>query len=356
MAKTNIGAALGALVNSSLDDKGLQLAARIACHLSDLAPGSVRSIDSDLSFSIKAIGLHPAHGVTVAQRINYRRASTLIQKTVQPRTASPANFEANDHMDYIGKAKAATASFPVRPGHYLGGSYWAYSEHNDRVRTRTGWGEALELLKAGIEVAKSVDHATASANIFRRWFGDAPQATVLQALKNTLAGMTTTCTGIGYAHTPTQGNTLKLIETGFSGSGGAESVKPDDNAWGTAQGSKKGFMCLGVKFFNDAETSGQPTALHGLTDLQATEISRGGAILHESTHLFAGTHDVPLGTIENWGNLFARVGVMQPTQKSNLTEKAYGPRICSEVARLSGAAAAKNADNYRLFCEDAFTL
>ena len=115
-------------------------------------------------------------------------------------------------------------------------------------------------------------------------------------------------------------------------------------------------MCLGVKFFNDALTSGQPTALHVLTDRDAMEISRGGAILHECTHLFAETHDVPLGTIPDWGTLLGRVGVMQPTKKSNLSEKAYGPQICSEVARLSGASAAKNADSYRLFCEDAFTL
>ncbi|WP_445287379.1 hypothetical protein [Variovorax atrisoli] len=353
MAKTNIGAAFGLLVRNHLDAVGLALAARVACHLSDMPPGAVRSLDSDLSFSFKSIGLRPAPGYSVAESINLRRASMLIHKTIQPRSPSPANFDVNDNEQYISAAKLANRALPTRPGHYLAGSYWAYSEHNDRVKTRDAWNEAAELLRAGIRVASTTGNSTVSANLFRRWFGNASVDVVNHALGLTLTGLTSQCTGVGYAHRATQGNPLALIETGFAEDGGASDVKPDA-AWGTAKAGKAS-MCLGTNFFSEAQTRGQPNRLHVLDDLSVMEVSRGGAVLHEATHLFARTDDVRLSNIQD-GVIFARLHVTQPLTQRAHGSKAYGPKVCHELAQVSGDDAAKNADNYRLFCEDAFTV
>lgn len=353
MAKTNIGAGFGQLVRNNLDALGLALSARVACHLTDMTPGAVRSLDSDLSFSVKSIGLMPSPGYSVAERIDMRRASFLIHKTVQPGLPSPANFDGNAHEQYISAAKTANRAMPVRAGPYLGGSYWAYSEHNDRVKTRDAWTEAAELLRAGIRVASTTANVTVNANLFRRWFGNASTEVVLQALRSTLTGLTSQCTGVGYANRTTQGNPLGLTEGGFAGDGGASSVGPD-GAWGTAKTGKP-HMCLGTKFFSETDTHGQPTRLHVLDDLSIMEVSRGGAVLHEATHLFALTNDMPLANIKD-GVIFARLQVAQPLTQKAQASKAYGPKVCHALAQVSGADAAKNADSYRLFCEDAFTV
>lgn len=353
MAKTNIGAAFRPLVRNKLDANGLALAARVACHLSDMPPGAVRSLDSDLSFSVRSIGLRPVLGYSVAESINLRRASMLIHKTVQPRMPSPANFDGNLNAQYISAAKTSTTTLPSRPGHYLGGSYWAYSEHNDRVKTRDAWNEAAELLRAGIRVASAIDDSIVNANLFRRWFGNASAAVVTNALRLTLTGLTSQCTGVGYASQPTQGNPLGLIETGFADDSSPSDIKPDPD-WGSAKAGTA-YMCLGTRFFSAIETRVQPTRLHVLDDMLVMEVSRGGAVLHEATHLFARTQDVRLSHVQN-GIIFTRLQVTQPLTKKAHEHKAYGPKICHELAQVSGDDAAKNADNYRLFCEDAFTV
>ncbi|RDV00479.1 hypothetical protein [Trinickia dinghuensis] len=352
MAKTNIGAAFGTLVRNKLDDPGLALAARIACYLShDITPARVRSIDSDLSFSIRSIGLRPTPGYSTEALINLRRASKLIHETRQsppPHTPSPSNFDPVQHEAYIRRAKVASAAMPNRPGYYLASSYWAYSAHNDRVKTLSAWHEAAQLLAAGIGVAQSLN-VPGNAQLFRRWFGTANALDVIGRLQRTRDGLVNQCTGLSYGGTAATGNPLDLKEGGFATDGGADRVgRLKEGEWGTAKAPRP-YICLGVPFFNDSNTGGQPTRHHTYNSNGSMEVSRGGAIVHEATHLFARTDDVPL--IDGLrGLIFAHLNA-PPEERFRA---AYGPWICYGLAQVRPDAAARNADNYRLFCEDAF--
>ncbi|WP_233838019.1 M35 family metallopeptidase [Paraburkholderia sp. ZP32-5] len=347
MAKTNIGAAFGALAHNSLDASGLALSARIACRLTDMSPAEVRAIDSDLSFFAKSITLRPTSGYTAAELVDYRRASELIRKSGESRKQSPSSFDQQAHFNYIKDAKNDLPG-PDRPGFYFGASYWAYSDHAERVKTRLAWNEAGHQLTAGIGVIETLDF-TERKNLFRRWFGNAGPDVVKLVLQRTLTGITTRCTGLLYAGQAARGNPLGLSENGIADRGMAAAVRSDE-FWGIAYYGAP-YIRLGTCFFDESETGGQPTRYHSRDVVGAMEVSRGGAIVHEATHLFAETTDVRLSDVPN-DAVFLRLNVAVTNQ--NRDAQGYGPRVCHALAQVSGAMAAKNADNYRLFCEDAF--
>jgi len=343
MGKVHIGAAFGYIVRNSTDDNGMRLAAKVACRLTDMSPSAVRSLDSDLNFSVRSMGLKPSAAYTVAERINWRRASLLIHRTIGPNHASPASFDADLNEAYVRTWKRQEGGArPTRHGPYLGSSYWAYSKHAERIKTRQAWPEAIQLVRAGKRVAESA--TLAHRAIFARWFGNSATQAAIDVLNLTLNGLENECTGVGYAGPHAQGNLLDLQEVGFAGDGRASDVKPGP-AWGTAQGSIPGYICLESKFFDDAATSGLRSVAHTTTG--GMEVSRGGAVLHEATHLFGKTADVRLDD-----QVFTQLNIVREAKHAD--EKAYGPKVCAAFAIAQAVDTVRNADSYRLFCEDAY--
>ena len=75
-------------------------------------------------------------------------------------------------------------------------------------------------------------------------------------------------------------------------------------------------------------------------------------MLHELTHRYIKTLDHPMPD-----EAYISLGATPPiasTTREVARHLAYGPRYCNVLAQTRPDIAITNADNYRLFCEDAF--
>ncbi|VWX56000.1 hypothetical protein VARIO8X_110070 [Burkholderiales bacterium 8X] len=353
MSKPHIAAGLSVLAKSASDANGVKLAAHIACHLSHSTPLAVNLLEFDLGYPLRSLGLRSsAYGQTPAGRINLRRASNLIYRTVGRALGEPpGGFDELDHTRYIQAAKTRLGQDgPNRDGFYLAPSFWAFSSHDDRVMVRTAWDEARRLAVAGLKALCHRDSESRSSACYRRWFGDATPsrtAAVGQVLQRVYSGLQQACVSVSCMHRVT--DDLTIVEKGVSAGGGTVSAKVTNAAvWGTAW-HRGGFLCLGSNFFDPLLSSRLRTTIHRTARGSGLEISRGGAILHEATHLFGNTDDLELVKVPDF---FADPEFEEG--KKNPDAAAYGPWICARVADLAPHLAVDNADSFRLFCEDAF--
>ena len=83
----------------------------------------------------------------------------------------------------------------------------------------------------------------------------------------------------------------------------------------------------------------------GIGDEDKMDVTRSGAVVHEATHMYAGTKDISL---EN--EVYDHIGWARPGHNEK-REVAYGPLRCLALAKVRPADAVKNADSYRIFCE-----
>lgn len=355
MAKKNIGAALAAIVGDG-QAESRTLAMYIARWLSAASASKVNSIDSKLGLQAKAIWLRV--NKFNSSDIDRRRASILVCETLQPKVLPPDSLDPNDDRGYLANAKRF-AGYNGISGPFLMGSYWAYSSHADRDKTMAAYAEAKLLLLGGITAVKDLTNGKNATN-FVRWFGrptpaggPARSPIVLEKLKRTLDGLNAKKVGFIYAG-PSHGTWPTLQETNAGELLGQTEVTSMPGLWGHARyaAGNDAFICLGGCFFNSVDTSSMRTQLHTLGDLRPMEVSRGGAVLHEATHAMAETDDVIPST--ELGNLLASL----PQGAKRGATKVFGPEACYQLAQFDDAnntaEATRNADNYRLFCEDAY--
>lgn len=288
----------------------------------------------------------PPRGVT-ADVIALHKAAMLLDLIVPVASLKPpTNFRQFDLDLHLDSVKRRTADFPastnpVAP--YLAGSFLLYATQTERDQAMQSIPEAIALLRAGalaIEAMSPVGaDPNASRTLFHRWFGvQAPQGVAMakSRIEQTIAGL---ATGVcfNYAGANVGTNRYSLGEMGFNTSNvtlpGAVRRGMD---WGSAKATVGPYILLESKFFVGAETTGYRLTQHHANDSPEMEVSRGGAVLHEATHVFAATHD----------ERFAPPASAQ----------AYGPRLARRLAANEPAKALKNADTYRLFCEDAYAL
>ena len=70
-------------------------------------------------------------------------------------------------------------------------------------------------------------------------------------------------------------------------------------------------------------------------------------MLHEATHLYGNTGDVYVPDA-----VYKSLEIAVPAEGATRAQ-GYGPYTCHALAKVDPSLAIKNADNYRLFCEDA---
>jgi hypothetical protein len=338
MGKPNIGKAFGALVRHPDDQVGVRLTEHVACALSQLPADRVREIDSELAFESIFVRSTAAHTSTVL--VNRRRAAKLLRLTLAGAPALPAGFDYQPNDAYIGQMRIQHGQKrPERRGMYLNSTFWAYAEHADREQAKKAWDEAEWLLQSAYVVASDPDAGNDGA-VFDRWFG-ANRVQVVATIATTLGGMQQRCTGLSYAGLRVGANPYRIVEMGFNGDGDINYAVPRAE-FGSGHSRFPGYLQFETKFFNPAKTSAQRITAHTPQGLEM-EVSRGGAVVHEATHLFARTEDVTVAqAVFNHLNIQAIPG-----------QKGYGPKACEGMAQVQRDGAVRNADSYRLFCEDA---
>lgn len=351
MAKTYIAKALGNLT-AEAKVPAVALSRLIASALSDMSADKVRSINDDLDISVFKVPPEVNFSRNRREHVEAHRLAVLISKTIDDSAADKTNsWDIDELGSYIRgyRRDADDKDLSGGPGYYLAGSFWAYSNHNERVTARSAWKEALALCNAGLWVlgAKADERAV---RLYQRWFGAADSEAVRIKLHQTLQGLTQRRTSLGYAGKNAAGNTYRLHEYGMNAGGnGIGPVKCDNSPWAyTNQSAYIDYIVLCSKFFDGGNTSRQRTEFHECTLEAGMEVSRGGTILHEATHRFARTNDEK-----------ASDAVYQYLNKElggRARADGYGPFVCAAMAAADPDKAMTNADSYRLFCEDAYVL
>ena len=198
----------------------------------------------------------------------------------------------------------------------------------------------------------TVTHYPTADNLVRRWFGTsddrdmrATKKAALRIIDTIIDGMASKPVMVCYRGT--------RVEDGFelkeNGGSRGETVSTETGwGWSSPQANTHSSIGWGRNFF-DANTSNQPTELRDPSP-DATDkmmVTRAGAVIHELSHRFAKTKDVKL-TEDVYHHLKKDV----PAQR----HIAYGARGAQALAKVNPELAVTNADNYRMFCEDAFAI
>lgn len=315
-------------------NRGPTLCDVVAQRLTAAGAGEVRAVDSHLDFGWLAYqmrGVYLPVGESPQKRADMRRAAMLLVRVLShghaPAGLQPASWD-DGHLRAVFTHYASSVPGLAGTGYYLRGSFWAFSSHDERVWLENAWREAGEMVAAGLDVARS--HAQADVNIVIRWFGEHQQVSVLRRLRLIQDGMIGRLLGIGYQGTGVD-PAADYREIGEQAL--ATKVERNDDEYGWAAPTIANVSALGVcvKFFRQNLTATSPRSWHDTASAH-TEVSRGGALMHEISHRHAATDDRTMPD----GNA------------------AYGPRRCHALARAAPQDAVLNADNYRLFCEDAF--
>jgi len=354
MAKTYIGKALCRLSKVPNPD-GKALCDQIANQLTQMTSGAVKTVDSALNFGWLAYQTHGVHlgGMSAAEVADKRRAAMILSLVnigpVSPGDAVPDSWEDMKLSAYIrrhqGNARKVTGS-----GYYLKGSFWAFASHNEREWTKQSWNEGLRMLDAGISVmGRAVGGHTTAADLARRWFGTTAPRALHERLQALRLAVGTSRIGIGYHGTGAL-NPGKYIEEGSGVI--ATTLAQLDSEWGFASPSHAAHNNLGfgARFFNPGETAISRSEVHTISVRGVMEVTRGGAIVHELSHRYLRTDDqeVPNEVYEFADRPIPAPGVSRA--------KGYGPFTCFALAFKRPELAANNADNFRLFCEDALLI
>lgn len=236
------------------------------------------------------------------------------------------------------------------------GSFLCYAKKNERDIIRESWEHAKKLVSCGLLHASLADPDPIEANLGKTGFhtaktlvsmyfgpGENARSTVLQNLKVIRDRMNGQMTFFQYFG-PNLTNVAPYHEQDYMIPANT-SVPQTQNDGDIARGSiGRPNICIPSPFFNGRTILGLPHAQ--LPDIGGKLVfTRGGAIVHELTHNALSTADETC-TPNIVANLSAR-------GKNNHFEDCYGTDICTALAVVDQNRALNNADNYRLFCEDA---
>jgi hypothetical protein len=252
-------------------------------------------------------------------------------------------------------------------GPFLMPSFWAFASRSEIHSTLAAVDEAFGQIGWGITVATRarMDGSQAAACV-RRWFGRTPGSEVAQRLKQLRDKMATENTPITYQGQGLADNLKepKLKELVDIGNQEAAPRIGGEVGWGALARQRIGFTGEYFKF-----NTRQLQSLQNIDDLGLGVVTRGGAIVHEMTHVHLATKDTDVFASHGKAvveQLLTRI----PNRKFVVTEApaaeggfnskvngkealGYGPRLCRFLAELSPEKALENADSYRLFCEEA---
>lgn len=375
MPGSNIGKAFKLLAKKK-PPRGTEVADRVAFALSRLSDAEIALIEKSLSFGFPLI-FFSRRPVDRDELLDLRRACMLTQATLgRPRmpalpggkSLNPDSWHEEELKAYLDGFLLNEAGQEVRPpGVYLAPSFWVFANAQERAHAIMGVREGKALCEAGLRAVRasplgmeSKSGELGQASLIRLWFGEVSNTQfrqIFDVLSGTLRGFETQLirlhycgSGINFGEQFAEEGQLTWVNT-----------KPE---WGSASRRDQNQIDLGAKYFMPSKTTGPRTQEIPIiekksipfdpTTQAASEgsnknmyVSRGGALLHEATHLYGETLDVEVPD-----SVYAGFGKPLPAEGVS-REKGYGPATCSTLARVDPSLAIKNADNYRLFCEAA---
>jgi hypothetical protein len=326
----------------------------------------VKAINDQLNLGMLAWNLRGVNlgGKSLSEVADLKRAALLLELlNALPgnSTANAASAAALEALITTGiqNRKAPTAG----GGYYFKGSFWAFAPVQEFAYVEAGWDEADAMIDAGLDFARRATQAGQAKRIAKQWFGTTPAATITQQLTVIQTGMTGMKMGIcyqGLGAAANQPQPADYLEIAFKPNRFKVEIETKEWGWAAPPLSPSHRIGVGIKFFNE-NTEPEVHQAHTL-EKGSMEVSRGGAVLHELTHRFAHTLDHPVPN-----ETYKYLEKPAPIQVEKVDEQnrvvladnkprhaAYGPRMCHALAQSRPDLAITNADNYRLFCEDAF--
>jgi hypothetical protein len=345
MAHTYIGKALAAI--SRLDvDKSEWAAARIH----SMSAADVKRLESDLDYGLlswKMRGVEVMGGSSRTEIADWRRGAQLMQKFSNQ--ALTADFDESQCKGIIRAAGTGTFAPPVG-GYYLKPSALAFASSSERAALKAGWEEGVDALRFAYQTAMWARHGgdAACTALVRKWFGTGDIDAVVEVLAQTLRGTATYLVGVcyqGLGAAVAAGWPLKLKERAGGMHAEEAGISGPEWGWSAPRGAQHQAIGFGSKLFND-NTRLRMVRAHDVTSREMG-VTRGGAFAHELTHRFAQTVDVDVPNA-----VYVGLGRAVPASEA-ARAKGYGPFTCAGLGAHAPDLAVTNADNYRLFCEDA---
>lgn len=322
MAYEYIGKALCALPKPNADKN---LPEWVARKLNALGEEAARKLDDALSLNV--IDARKA----LAGKV---RAGRMLRRLGNDPT--PVTFENCELAIRAFNPPAAAAA-----GVSLNASFWGFANTVEREWMRDALNEAKRMALC----ARYAFNTSDAKPLVVKWFGalDAAQTTraikVFDAVSN---GVDTNSFLFTYL-----GAGLRRNDSYEEGRREWGVLKPSQDGWGFCE---NGTLAVTAKFFEAGQTAVAPQRVDG--NAVASKVTRGGAILHELTHKFSQTVDFAYDVQVFFNARQRGLGVPGEMPQDRRT---YGPVLCTALAARNPEHAITNADNYRLFAEEAFS-
>jgi hypothetical protein len=262
---------------------------------------------------------------------------------------NPEAWDLNEVSDYVRQAMRNFPNIenePVGSEVYLGGSFWVYATGDERAKALAAWHEAKELCTQGYIAVDSLYFSghreyQVNSDLFRIWFGDFDSNPKLlesarSVLSRALGGFQQQLMMLSYSGLNVYGPRMSERR---ENAGAFSDVRIIPDEWGQSARSPKTCI-LGQYFFDPSYTSESLRNLIVGMDDDDMQVSRGGCVLHEATHMFSNTVDAPLSE-----------DVLKAVGSEERSAQGYGAKACLTLAKYDSAAAVNNADSYRIFCE-----
>jgi len=345
MALSSIGKGIALLARKS--QYGTEVADRIARKLSALDDRKIATLEKQLSFDYSLFSRRPPDANDI---LDLRRAAILCKETIQGPLAlvdakgkqiDPTSWDSNRLHDYLRACTSRELGVQPADKAYMAASFWAFASTQERSAASAGLKEGRDLCVAGLDLIDNRRGSTPVRDVcLSLWFGELSEHNlnhVTSVLRDTLGGLNSQPICLHYAGAGVDSDTLRKDARGYVRVGAG---------WGSAIKSDPHEITLQSKYFSSEKTSGPRTTAIKMKGNEM-QVSRGGAMLHEATHLYGYTDDV---FVPDTVYEFLKMAV--PVEEARRAQ-AYGPRTCSDLSKVDPSLAIKNAENYRLFCEDA---
>lgn len=318
-----------------------------ACRLTVMREPEIFALNLRLDYGLLAFSMRKVEtyggGAQRPEIADWRRAVELLQR-LSGANAS-ASFDEQACREFV-----MTFNAPAQPsrGVFLRPSFWAFASSNERAWTMAAWREAMEAMRCGLRTAMiAQQRAGASRTLVERWFGAGQAGIVAERLRTILTNANSTLVGICYEGIGAGAAgawTTRLRE--FAGDQMASEVRMSAEwGWSAPQGATHQSIGFGAMFFNE-NTRKCMVRVHDAS-VSRMDVTRGGAVVHELSHRLGKTLDVMLPD-----TVYQHSGKALP-KKEKERKVGYGTLACATLGQVEPTLATKNADNYRLFCEEA---
>jgi hypothetical protein len=329
--------------------------------LSTMNDGQINALNNSLNHGIvrhRTISTIRG-GVSRQGVLNEARAAKLLL-ALRAQAGMPVNQADRDRANALDQTKASQVfqayTNGLAPdvfnlnGNYIQGSFWAFANDSEIRLIRSAWAQAQEQLRWGINVAVRANiDGGAAAETLRRWFGSTSSQIVSDRLKVIERDISQKSVGMCYQGPNASGNNDPDHSYQECKGNVLSEVSPDYSVIAWAAPADHNYIGFCVSYFSD--TKAHMLETHNPDLIKGGIITQGGAVVHELSHRYLSTIDTESCGVDrpDYYHSVAKIAGKNPLPNFS----AYGAALCSRLAKNAPNAALNNADNYRLFCEDA---